>query len=166
MQKVERENEVLKKDLKKSQEQVKRLKAAPSKKSKPVKIGAGVAQLTLEKKRLNKYISELLAWGQVSPQYIDTLQHSTQGRLDIIDLKHEDADVSELGETDKHIKSCQRFIVISVNHLALIVPNKMQPSLDATVRRPCATRIGAFVFGVLVMEQESDGFVHAITLIA
>ena len=110
---LKRENDVLKKDLKKSQDQVKRNKAAKPKQAKPVKIGAGVAKLTLENKRLNKYISELLAWGQVTPQYLDSFKHSVQGRLDIIDLKNEDSDVSEIGSVDKEIKSCRRFIVIN-----------------------------------------------------
>jgi len=113
LRKVERENQVLRNDNKKLVDQVKRHQQAKPKKVKPVKIGAGVARLTEENKRLNQYISELLKWGQVSPQYLDSFTHSKQGRLDIIDLKVEESDVSEVGGLDPRVKECQRFIVVN-----------------------------------------------------
>jgi len=104
---------VLRNDNKKLVDQVKRHQQAKPKKVKPVKIGAGVAKLTMENKRLNTYIAELLIWGQVSPQYLDSFEHSKQGRIDIIDLKRETSDVAEVGGLDPRIKSCQRFIVVN-----------------------------------------------------
>ena len=105
-----RKYEVASNDLRKAKDQVQRLK---EKKSKPVKSNDGVWRKRYDESI--EQIKQLLAYGKQSPQYCNTLQHSTQGRIDIIDLKPEMISCCEKGQ-EKEKKLLQIVIVKNSHH--------------------------------------------------
>lgn len=110
---IERENQVLKNDNRKLKDQVIR-----HQKVKPVKapkVTRSYKQIQQTNEKLNKYIGELVKYGNSAPQFLVGLKHSKQGVMDFIDCKPEPMGVQEKGG-DEIKKMVQRVIIINQNN--------------------------------------------------
>lgn len=110
-----RQCEVLTKDLAKAKAQVVRAKEAKPKQVKAPKKSMQYRQLEQQNAQLNKYIQELVDYGQKAPQFLGGLKHSTQGVMDMVDCKPEKMSVREKGGDEREVL-VQRVIVINKNN--------------------------------------------------
>ena len=105
-----KKSEVLAKDLKAMEVNYQN---ARTKQVKPVKqVKVSHSQLQKQNDRLNKYISELVAYGNTAPQFMGGLKHSTNGVHDFIDCKPEKMSVREKGGKERELM-IQRVVVIN-----------------------------------------------------
>ena len=109
---AKRQVEVLTNDLAKAKAQVVRAKEAKPKQVKAPKKSMQYRQLEQQNERLNKYISELVAYGNTAPQFMGGLKHSTNGVHDFVDCKPEKMSVREKGGEERELM-VQRVIVIN-----------------------------------------------------
>lgn len=112
LKKIERERDVLSKDNKKLKDN---LAKAKSKAEKPAKEKVNMKYMKLQETNaaLNKYITELVTFGQTAPQFMGGLKHSTQGVMDFIDCKPEMMSVEDPKTQEVREVSVQRIIVIN-----------------------------------------------------
>lgn len=105
-----RKTEVLARDLKLAEA---KLQTAKTKPVKQAKVTKSHKKLQEENLRLNKYIKELVEYGQSAPQFLGGLKHSKQGVMDFVDCKPELMSVKEGPDSPEVEKLVQRVIVIN-----------------------------------------------------
>lgn len=109
-----KKSEVLSRDLKAMESNYQKARAVQVKPVKTVK--ASHSQLQKKNDQLNKYISELVKYGESAPQFAGGLKHSTQGVMDFIDAKPERMSVKESADGPEIEKLVQRVFVINMHN--------------------------------------------------